>query len=202
MMSNKQFHFSIAGLTLAVAGLGVLNWYFKPEAALTGIIGVAAMPVIWFVVAYILKKRSLSEHTDDERRFFTRSVIVAGVILAGSQSIKLFKVLGNHDIAALDRIWGITLGIVLIILGNLIPKILSPLTAKRCGPSTATSVQRFAGWALVLAGVGWTIAWIVLPIKLADNVAMTFGIAGLALVLLRYIFAFGRPGGASPPQSR
>jgi hypothetical protein len=199
MMSHKQFHFSIGGLTLAVAGLGALNWHFRPEAALNGIIGIAAMPVIWFVVAYILKKRSRNKHTDDERRFFTRFVMAAGLILAGSQSIKLFEILGDHDIAVLDRIWGVTLGIILIVIGNRVPKILSPLTAKRCGPSTATSVQRFAGWALVLAGAGWTIAWIALPIGLADRVAMTFGMTGLGLVLLRYIFTFGRPGGASPP---
>ena len=131
-MTHKRFHTIIAALTVLVVGLAVTNWYFKPEAALSWAIAMVSMPAIWVVVAFLQRRRSLKSYREGERRFFTGSVIVAGLMLAGAHVITLFDTLGDFDPDRLERIWGVGTGVVLAIMGNVLPKILGPLAAQRC----------------------------------------------------------------------
>ncbi len=189
MMTHKRFHTIIAMLTLLVAGLSVTNWYFKPENASTWAIGLAAMPVIWAIVTIIIRLRPLTSYSEAERRFFTASVFVAGLMLAGAQGLKLTDTLGDFDMNFLDRVWGVAIGAVLVIMGNIMPKILGPLSAKRCSPSATQSIQRFSGWSFVLAGLAWIMAWAVLPVTQANTVAMVSVASSVVLVMLRCTWA-------------
>ncbi|MCZ6894867.1 MAG: hypothetical protein O7H40_12605 [Gammaproteobacteria bacterium] len=164
MMTPKRFHTIIATLTFLVVGLGVANWYFKPESARSWAIGIAAMPAIWGFVAFLGRRRSIRAYGEAERRFFTGSVIVAGLILAATLGIKLIDTLGDFDSDNLERVWGVVIGAVLVVMGNVLPKILRPLAAQRCSESKTQSIQRFAGWSFVLAGLAYAIVWMVLPV--------------------------------------
>lgn len=189
-MTHKRFHTIIAALTVLVVGLAVTNWYFKPEAALSWAIAIVSMPAIWVVVAFLQRRRSLKPYREGERRFFTGSVIVAGLMLAGAQVITLFDTLGDFDPDRLERIWGVGIGVVLAIMGNVLPKILGPLAAQRCSESKTQSIQRFAGWSFVLAGLSYAIVWLVLPVTQANTVATLIVLSSLILVVLRCTWAF------------
>jgi hypothetical protein len=63
-------------------------------------------------------------------------------------------------------------GAFLAVTGNAIPKTLRPLAALHCDPTKVQAVQRLAGWIWALAGVAVAIAWLTLPINLAE--AMPF----------------------------
>ncbi len=63
-------------------------------------------------------------------------------------------------------------GAFLAVTGNAIPKTLMPFAALHCDPAKVQAVQRLAGWIWALAGLAVAIAWLTLPINLAE--AMSF----------------------------
>lgn len=108
-------------------------------------------------------------------------------MLTASLSVALYRhqTHGPAEAALLERAPGVLTGLVLAAMGNLVPKILKPLAARRCGHLESQSVRRFTGWAFVLAGIGYAIAWLVLAPRVAELVATAICATALALVLLR-----------------
>ena len=213
-MTHIRFHTILALLALVVMGLASVNWYYEPEAVRSWIIGMAAMPFIWLVVILIGQRRPLESYNDGERRFFVGAVLIAGVVLASAQCLKLVERLDLFAPGVLERAWGVGVGVLLVVMGNAMPKVLSPLAA-RCTTASATavpaargqasqkqSVQRVAGWSFVLGGLGYAIAWLALPVKQADTVATLICLAALAVVVLRVMWAFTAGRGATPASRR
>ena len=128
-----------------------------------------------------------------------KALILAALILAFSFSLTLAVRSDLIDGSTQQRAQGVMIGMVLVIFANLVPKTLESLSATRCGVSKTQAVQRFAGWTLVLAGLGYSIAWLVLPIEQARIPAMSLVAFGLLLVLARVAWAFMRGSRAQPP---
>ncbi len=128
-----------------------------------------------------------------------KSLILAALILAFSFSLTLAVKSDLIDSSTQQRAQGVMIGMVLVVFANLVPKTLEPLTSTRCGPSQNQAVQRFAGWTLVLAGLGYSLAWLVLPIEHARVPAMSLVAAGLVLVLARVGWAFMKGSRVQPP---
>ena len=80
------------------------------------------------------------------------------------------------------RAMNVFLGGFFIVTGNAIPKTLKPLSA-RCDPARVQSFQRLAGWTWVLTGLGFSLAWLFLPLGPANSVSMVILFAGMLLVL-------------------
>lgn len=120
------------------------------------------------------------------------SIIGAGLLLAASVSLAGAQWFEFIDHSFSERAMGVLLGIVLIICGNFIPKTLEPLATQRCEPSRLQSLQRFAGWTFVLAGLGYAIVWLTFPIDRANGVAMAIVATGLVLVAGRTAWVAGR----------
>lgn len=128
-----------------------------------------------------------------------KALILAALILALSFGLTLAVRSELIDGSTQKRAQGVMIGMVLVIFANLVPKKLEPLSATRCGASKTPAVQRFAGWTLVLAGLGYSIAWLVLPIEHARIPAMSLVAFGLLLVLARVAWAFVRGSRGQPP---
>jgi hypothetical protein len=73
-----------------------------------------------------------------------------------------------------------------IVTGPSIPKALTPLASLRCDLATEQALRRFAGWALVLGGLGYASAWLVAPIESARYWAIAALGSALLLVVVRY----------------
>ncbi|MFQ5527557.1 MAG: hypothetical protein ACE5GX_15005 [Thermoanaerobaculia bacterium] len=84
---------------------------------------------------------------------------------------------------------GVAMGLVLVIFANAAPKTLEPWAEARCGPAKSQAVQRFAGWTLVLAGLGYSLAWLTLPIDRVNARAMLIVVAGVLLVAGKVLWA-------------
>lgn len=194
MMTHRQFHAVIAALTVLVVGLGAANWYLKPEGAGVWAIGMASMPVIWGIVIYLLRRRPLAEYGDSERRFFAASVASGGLILAGAMGVQLYGAISEVELELTRRVWGVAVGAFLVVIGNVMPKILTPLAALRCEAKRAQSLQRFAGWSFLLAGLGYVAAWLILPVNQADIVATLSCLAAVVAVAVRggWVFTVSR----------
>lgn len=113
------------------------------------------------------------------------ALILAGLML--TVSLALATAVGADWIGsdAMERAQGVMMGLIVVVFSNLAPKTLEPLSASSCDPSRKQSLQRFSGWTLVLGGLGYALAWLVLPLEHAGVVAMVILASGVALVAAR-----------------
>ncbi|SFC55814.1 hypothetical protein [Massilia yuzhufengensis] len=73
------------------------------------------------------------------------------------------------------RLGGALLGAVVVVYANAIPKALVERARMRCtSPGADQAARRFAGWALVLGGLAYMLAWLVAPL---DKAGMIGGLA-------------------------
>ena len=201
MTASRRIHARLALLAILVAGLAVADWWLRPAHAAGWMIALAAMGAMWGAVALMARARPVSAWSDSEVGFLLTAVTVGGFAFALALAIKLADALGVHDNAMLQRAFGVGMGGVLLVMGNAIPKVLAPLTAKQCTPSRTQTQQRFAGWTFVLAGIGYATAWIFLPQARAGDAAIGIGVLALCVVALRVVRTRrGSPRAASSPR--
>ncbi len=67
---------------------------------------------------------------------------------------------------------GMLMGTVTIVAANAIPKKLVPLARMTCDPAREQRLRRFGARALVLGGVGYTLAFALAPIAIASTLAV------------------------------
>jgi hypothetical protein len=181
----------IAPVALIVAALGAADLYVMPQHARTWLIGIGAMAAAWLVaivVGFVSPTR-----TDSEQRFLALSVMLAGLLIAVSLGTALAGAYGFGGAALRDRALGVAMGLVLVAMGNMVPKVLGPLTAKRCSSARTQSLQRFTGWIFTLAGLAYAGVWVFLAPAEAAAIATPVCAAAVALVLLRWGWAFLSP---------
>lgn len=131
-----------------------------------------------------------------------RALVLAIAILGIAWGLKLAV---GADLIELDtqkRAIGVVMGLVLVLYANAVPKTLEPLTAGRCEPSTRQALQRFSGWILVLAGAAYSVAWAVLPLAYARPTAVLAVVAGLLVVVGRFVWIAVGSGPSQPTASR
>ena len=189
MTASTRNHTRLARLAVLVAGLAGAGWLVRPAHAGGWIIGFAAMGSIWGAVAIMERGRPFSAYSESEIGFLLTSVAAGGFAIALALAIKLADALGAHDTALLQRAFGVGMGGMLVLMGNAVPKVLAPMTEKRCAPSRTQALQRFTGWVFVLAGIGYAAAWIFLPRDRAGDAAIGIGVLAICLVALRVVWA-------------
>ncbi|BDT58306.1 hypothetical protein MasN3_18000 [Massilia varians] len=102
-----------------------------------------------------------------------RAVLAAACIL-GASSLLTWAAPAYLDPEWARRLAGVLLGAIVVVYANAIPKALA--ARMRCAsPAADQAARRFAGWALVLGGLGYMLAWLAAPIGVAGMVG------GLAL---------------------
>lgn len=112
-----------------------------------------------------------------------RAVLAAACIL-GASALLAWAAPAYLDPEWARRLAGALLGGVVVVYANAIPKALA--ARMRCAsPAADQAARRFAGWALVLGGLGYMLAWLAAPLHLAGMVG------GLALGLAVTCAALG-----------
>lgn len=112
----------------------------------------------------------ISHRSTDNAAGLRRGIIFAGLVLAIPLGLKLAATFAPaaHS-GTSQRAMMIIIGAFLVATGNALPKALTPLSALRCDPARAQAFQRFAGWTWVLAGLALALAWLLLPLHIADS---------------------------------
>jgi len=176
---------NVAPVLLALsAALAAANWYFTPGRFRSWITALAVLAVMGVVLW--TGRRYASTVAAQRAADSLRGGIVAGAaILVVSLGIKLAEALGVLDRSdAPQRLTMVILGVFFMVTGNAIPKTLTPLSAMQCDSARVKAAQRFTGWALVLSGLAFALAWLVLPLDLAKPVSVAaIVIAALAIVV-------------------
>ena len=197
MILSLRAHTPIALVALVVAALAAANGYVFPDRLLAPITAVGAMAAIWLVVIWV--ERVKSGQTDSQRRMLVRSACIAGLMLVVALGAKLAHVLGLDGGMLSHRAPGVIMGFMLMAVGNMAPKAVGPLTAKRCSPAQTQSLQRSIGWTFVLAGLAFAGVWMLAPLDQANAIATTICAGALILVIGRWTWTLARPGAPSRP---
>jgi hypothetical protein len=110
--------------------------------------------------------------------------------------------MGVIDTVVAKRAIGFSIGLMLVVIGNSVPK-LRPLHSSRTKSSSMAS-ERLWGWALVLAGSAWIALFAFAPLNQARYVAALIGIGSLTLIAVswtwlarRTLFDVGREKGTA-----
>ena len=197
MTASSRIHLVTASVATIVTALALSDWAIAPAKASSWMIAIATALGIWIVVTVMGRIRSFEDYSASELSHLRTSIIAAGVILAVSLSRTWANAIGISGGEFMDRGLGVLSGLVLVLLGNMMPKVLAPLTAKRCAPSQVIAIQRFSGWLFVLDGIICIFASLALPLSQGQDVSMIATIVTLLLVAIRYAWAFAAPARSS-----
>lgn len=118
-----------------------------------------------------------------------RSLLAAALMIAASATLAWLA--PAHISAELaHRLLGALLGALVVMYANAVPKAFSARARRRCAPAGEQAARRFAGWSLVLGGIGYMLASLLAPIGSASLVACCLLGASLLLAVLRYVRLF------------
>jgi hypothetical protein len=121
------------------------------------------------------------------RQPLRRALSIAALYLLTSvvlNALRQHHVLGDETVV---RLMGMLMGLVVMVGGNAIPKTLVPLPRLSCAPSREQTLRRVCGWAAVLGGLGYMLAYALAPIAIAGQLAN--GILAPAFVIVAGIMA-------------
>jgi hypothetical protein len=91
---------------------------------------------------------------------------------------------GVIDSEVAKRAIGFAIGLMLVVVGNSLPK-LRPLHSSRA-KTNSTAYERLSGWALVLAGSAWIALFLFAPLNLARYTAAMIGIGAVAVIAVNW----------------
>lgn len=117
-----------------------------------------------------------------------RALAGAACILAAAAALR-WAAPGHFDVGTAQRLAGVLLGLVVVVYANAIPKSLVSLAGLRCVPARAQAARRFAGWSLVLGGLGYIASALALPLASMHLVGGVILAVALAAAILRCLRA-------------
>lgn len=155
---------------------GALAWSQHPEAAAFWLTGMLTLPVAWSLVA--LTGALPGPDRPDARRHIYNSLVGGAVLMTAVLGVKAAATL-----EAIPQDWSTRFGmlataLVLIVIGNGLPKKLEP----GCSRTRGLAIQRLLGWTFVVTGLVAVVIWLSIPMAFAK-------VAGLALYGAAVLFA-------------
>lgn len=101
---------------------------------------------------------------------------------AAAATLAMAEKMGVLEAAVVKRALGLILGVLVVVIGNFLPKI-RPLNAPGVNPTKAAAIaERIAGWILVLVGLAYVVLFTVAPLQQARTMSSILGIAALVLI--------------------
>lgn len=113
-----------------------------------------------------------------------RALLAAALIIAASAALK-WAAPGYLSTEWSQRLTGALLGLVVVVYANVIPKSITKLARLRCSPQAEQAARRFAGWSLVLGGLGYVLAMLFAPLAGMHLVGAALLAVGLLAAVLR-----------------
>ena len=187
-MNTRPISYFLAPALLVLSTLlAATNWVLQPDraGAWAATLGFIACMAVAFFFAHRRSGNEAQRRAGDAIR---HAIVFAGLMLAIPLSMRLGTALGViHDADLSRRTTMVLMGAFIAFTGNAMPKTLTPLSALQCDPARVQAFQRFAGWTWVLTGVGYAIAWLVLPLVLAKPVSLVLLMGGMLVVAVQLL---------------
>jgi ethanolamine transporter EutH len=186
MMFKAASVLTAAGMVLVAA-----NWYTKPEAGLAWTAPLAMFAVM--LAALRLSRLALRRSTGDATARRSADWITTGVVFGALMMgiplaltlARAYGVVNDPDLGR--RSTGVLVGAFLVMLGNVMPKTLPPLSSMQCDGARVQAFQRLAGWTWVLSGLGSAMAWIALSIDSAEIATTVLVVAAMVVTIVQML---------------
>jgi hypothetical protein len=181
---------SAAATTLPVIGivLGVANWNARPDAAVAW----AAAIVMFLVMIGVRRRWRIAVHRSGEAALIQSfASVTASVVFGALMMVVPLMVTLAHAYGVVDdpdggrRASMIILGAYLVVTGNALPRMLPPPSSMPGDGARVQAFHRLAGWTWVVCGLGYVIAWLALPIGVAEPVSMAFVLAAMIVTIVQ-----------------
>jgi len=159
----------IALQVLILLGLlfGGIAWNQKPDAALLWLTGMLTLPAAWALVA--ITGALPGPEKPGARRTIYNSLVGAGLLLSGALVVAAAVTLEAIDQAWSTRFGMIASALVLIVIGNGLPKKIEP----GCARTRALAIQRLLGWTFVVTGLATLVVWLTVPMAYAKTTSLS-----------------------------
>lgn len=184
---------------LLLVALSVWGWWLVPASWPRWMAVAAFLPALWGYVE-LMQSGTLPAEREQIMRWHRTVFAVAGLILALKLAPSIAIASGQLDAAwepLTMRIRWIAAGAAWVIWGNYLPKLLSPWPPEE-EPFAWHRVHRFVGWMFSMVGVGIIVAWLTLPIELADRVGEGLILAAVLLAIARKLYSVATHADARP----
>lgn len=126
-----------------------------------------------------------------------QAIAFAGFMIAVSLGIVLLSHAGWASAYAAElsrRSLGFLMGAMVVFFANAVPK-------KQTGCARRQSAQRVCGWSLVLGGLGYSVAWLFVPLAYAHIVAMSLLASAVLYAIVRIALICSGRQSISPPST-
>jgi len=169
---------------LLVAALALVNWLLQPEHAARWLRAMLLLPAVWLGLGlwHRATLRSLRQRGVDDESSVTRyfgsamamSVAAVGVFQVVKLGVQIWVEVGSHgDLDVERRVVGLAGSAVLLVIGNALPKILTPLAMlPRAQAALVTTARRFVGMTMVILGLASALAYLAAPLPAARTVLL------------------------------
>lgn len=190
MVPNSMMFRVASALTAAGMVLVLANWYAKPELALAWTAPLGMFAVMF--AALRLSRRAVRRRAAATARrspdWISTAVVFAALMMGIALVLTLARTYGVvDDIDVARRSTGVLIGAFLVMLGNVMPKNLPPLSSTRCDGARQLAFHRLAGWAWVLCGLGSAIAWLALSIDAAEIATTVLVVAVIVVTIVQIV---------------
>lgn len=165
-------------LVLLALAFGTLAWIARPEGALVWAVGMASLPLGWLCLHLFGKMPP--KDAPEQRKTILNSLIGAGLLIAGALGACALGTAGAIPEDWITRYAMITNALVLVIIGNGLPKKAEP----GCSRARSLAMQRLIGWTFVLGGSVQALAWLLTPTTDEPMIVVTFGIFAVMAVAI------------------
>jgi len=181
-------------VSLALATVPLLAGTDAPTWQLASAVSVPLLLlfIFWRFLAASERNQSLDDQTASERKQAVGAVYSVSLALLVAEAVALAKMAGVLAEQPSEQLFGIAVGLFVVILGNAMPKVAfsaKTLENRNLTAPAAQAANRFSGLVLMLAGAGMTLAWAVLPHGPAGIVAPALLLAAVIASVVRFQLA-------------
>jgi len=183
-----------AAVSLALSTMPLLVGFDVPPQQLLLLVSVPLLLlfILWRFLAATERSQSLDYQTASERKQAVGAVYSVSIALLVAEALAVAKMVGVLAEQPSGQIFGIAVGLFVVILGNAMPKVVfsaQTLARRKLTGQAALAANRFSGLALMSAGAGMILSWAALPHGTARTVAPVLLLAAVIASFARFFLA-------------
>lgn len=183
-----------AAVSLALTSVPLLAGADAPTWQLALIVSVPQwlLFIVWRILAASERNQSLEQQTASECKQAVGAVYSVSLALLVAQALAVAKMVGVFAEQPSGQLFGIAVGLFVVILGNAMPKVAfsaKTLENRNLTAPAAYAANRFSGLVLMSAGAGMVLSWAILPHDTARVIAPVLLLAAVIASIARFHLA-------------
>jgi len=182
--SNTTLIFPVSTLSLAIALSAAMVWRTSDMMFVLVFTGLV-LPGAWFLLERFHAAHGRETPAQDRNRIVRRSVGLASLMIASAQVLSLLSDIRPDwiSISLEERATGLLFAVILMAIGNIMPKTPVPLSEDGQASSRRQAQMRMSGLMMLLTGILYGGVWIFAPLAQAGLISKIVLISGMVLMM-------------------